>query len=118
MQDQNKSEKRKHPRMEATFVVSYRIKKPSEFFDLSQTRNISQGGLLITTNKKFDPGVVLEMAIRFPFVSERFKLTGQVVESKEKVRDLIYETHIQFKDSDEKMLREIGSFIEEKIKDA
>ncbi len=109
-------ERRKHSRLTANFIVSYRIKEPSSPFDLSQTKDISQGGLLLTTNKKFDQGTLLAMTIRFPFLVEKIQLTGQVVGSQEKVKDLIYETHIKFQDSDQALLKEIGEFIEKRIK--
>ncbi len=109
-------EKRKHPRLNVNFIVSYRVEGPSSPFDLSQTKDVSQGGLLLTTNKKFDKGTILVMTILFPFVEEKMKLTGIVVDSQEKVRDLIYETHIQFKEADESLLKEIGEFIQKKVK--
>jgi len=40
-------DKRKHPRIGANFVVSYRIKQHHENYDLSQTKNVSQGGIFL-----------------------------------------------------------------------
>lgn len=110
-------ERRKHPRLDANFIISYHIKEPSSPFDLSQTKNVSQGGLLLTTNRYFEKGVLLEMTIRFPFIPDKIKLTGMVVVSVEKVKDLLYETHIQFADkSNEDILKEIGKYVEDRIK--
>lgn len=116
MEKYNGPEKRRHPRLNASFIVSYRIKDPSSDFDLSQTKDVSQGGFLFTTNKEFAQGTVLVMILRFPFVAEKIELHGQVVSSQEKVKNLIYETHIKFKDSDEAFLRRIGEFIKKKMK--
>ena len=110
------SEKRVHPRLGANFVVSYRIKEVPDNYDLSQTKNVSQGGLLVTTNRKFDKGVFLAITIRFPFVPQRIEVTGQVIESKEVVRNLIYETRVCFLDMDMEMFKELGEFVKKKLK--
>jgi hypothetical protein len=109
-------EKRKHPRLEANFVVSYRIKEPGKGYDLSQTKNVSQGGMLLTTNKIFENGTYLSMNIRFPLVPQKIEVTGEVVDSREIVRDLIYETRIRFLDLDEDFFRDLGEFIKERLK--
>jgi len=106
-------EKRKFPRVIANFVVSYRLKDRSDNYDLSQTKNISQGGLLLTTNKKFDKGTQLAMTIRFPFIDQRIEVTGQVTDSKEIVKGLIYETRIKFCDLSPEFFKELGDFMKE-----
>ncbi|MDD5195008.1 MAG: PilZ domain-containing protein [Candidatus Omnitrophica bacterium] len=109
-------ERRKTPRLNANFVVSYRVKEVPEGYDLSQTKNVSQGGILLTTNRKFESGTHLAMSIRFPFIAKRIEVTGSVVESKEIVRDLIYETRIQFMDLDAEFFRKLGEFVKEHLK--
>ncbi|MCF7870167.1 MAG: PilZ domain-containing protein [Candidatus Omnitrophica bacterium] len=115
MEKYNGPERRKHPRINANFIVSYRIIEPPSDFDLSQTKDVSQGGLFLTTNRSFNPGTLLAMTVRFPFIPEKLKLTGQVVNSQERVKDLLYETHIKFKDSDEEFLKKIGNFIKKEL---
>lgn len=107
-------EKRKHSRLDANFVISYRLKTTPQNYDLSQTKNVSQGGLLVTTNKKFDKGVHLAITIRFPFLPKRIEAVGEVVESKEVVRDLIYETRVKFINFDDDSLNKLGDFIKTK----
>jgi hypothetical protein len=108
-------ERRKHPRVSGSFVVSYRLKEVPDNCDLSQTKNISQGGILLTTNREFERGTLLSMTLRFPFVSQKIEVTGEVVDSKEIVRDLIYETRIKFTDLPEDFFRELGEFIRERL---
>ena len=48
-------ERRKHPRVSGRFIVSYRILEEYNNADISQTRNMSLGGMLLTTNRVFDP---------------------------------------------------------------
>lgn len=106
-------ERRVCSRVTANFVVSYRVKSLTGNCDLSQTKNISQSGLLLTTNKKFPTGAQLTMVIRFPFVTQKIEVTGEVIDSKEIVRDLIYETRIRFVDLPEDFFKELGEFIKE-----
>ena len=116
MENYNGEERRKHRRLNANFIISYRIKEISGNYDLTQSRNVSQGGMLLTTNRQFDRGTTLAMTIRFPFVSERIELTGRVVGSREVVRDLIYETRIQFINFDQGVFVKLGEFIRDHFK--
>ncbi|MFA5008904.1 MAG: PilZ domain-containing protein [Candidatus Omnitrophota bacterium] len=106
------AERRKFPRANANFVVSYRVKEHGTY-DLSQTKNISQGGLLITTNKKFENGTQLIMTIRFPFVEQKIEIIGEVIDSKEIVKGLIYETRLRFTDLPADFFKELGIYIKE-----
>ena len=93
-------ERRKKPRIAGKFVVSYRVKVEVNNYDISQTRNLSLGGMLLTTNRFFSRGTVLAIDIRLPFFIDAIKITGMVIESKEVVKDLIYDTRIQFLEID------------------
>ena len=104
--------------MSVNFVISYRIEKEQETFDLSQTKNVSQGGMLLTTNKEFQVGTRLAMILRFPMVPQKIKVTGVVIGSDEIVRDIIYETRIQFLNLDEDFFRKLGEFIRDHLKNA
>ena len=95
-----KNERRKHPRLDKTFIVSYRIFAEADNYDLTQTKNISVGGMLLTTNRLFRPGTVLSIDIRLPFLMEPLNLKGRVVESREVARQLIYDTHLEVFDLD------------------
>jgi Tfp pilus assembly protein PilZ len=92
------------------------VKQIPDNYDLTQTKNVSQGGILLTTNRKFEKGTQLAMTIRFPFITQRIELTGEVVDSKEVVRDLIYETRIKFLDLDEEFFKKLGNFIQQHLK--
>ena len=116
MQGYSGPEKRKHPRIEANFVVSYRVKDPSARYDLSQTKNISQGGILLITNQEFDKGTKLTIVIRFPLIPEKIEIDGAVIDSKEVVRKLIYETRIQFVNLNKEFFIKLGEFIKENLK--
>lgn len=95
-------ERRKQPRVAGKFVVSYRVKADVDNYDISQTRNLCLGGMLLTTNRHFAYGTILAIDIRLPFFIDAIKFTGTVLESKEVVKDLIYDTRIQFLEIDPK----------------
>lgn len=95
-------ERRKHPRISARFIVSYRIFEEVDRSDISQTKNLSLGGMLLTTNRQFDPGTNLALEIRLPFDPNPIMLIGRVVESREITKNLIYDTRIMFLAVDEK----------------
>ncbi len=95
-------ERRKHPRVMGRFIVSYRILEEIDNADLSQTKNISLGGILLTTNRQFSPGTHLALEIRLPFDPNPIMLIGKVLESKEITKHLIYDTRLQFLAIDEK----------------
>src|SRR4030042_6611256 len=108
-------ERRKFRRASVNFVVSYRIMETVDGYDLSQTKNVSQGGMLLTTNKKFAEGTRLAMILRFPLIPQKIEVTGRVIASKEVVRDIIYETRIQFLDLNEEFFYKLGEFIQEHL---
>lgn len=104
-------EKRRKPRAEATIVVSYHLLEEDGNYDLSQTRNISQGGVLLTTNRKFEKGARLGMTIQFPFLEDKIQVVGEVVGSKEMIKDVIYETRVMFYNLKSELLKKLGDFI-------
>jgi hypothetical protein len=94
-------ERRKNPRARGRFIVSYRILNEADSIDITQTKNICQGGMLLTTNRKFDSGTSLAVEIRLPFERDPILLIGRVVASQEITKDLIYDTRLEFMAIDE-----------------
>lgn len=93
-------EKRKHPRAKGRFVVHYKILEERNNVDLTQTKDISLGGMHLTTNRKFAPGTKLALEIRLPFDPNPISIVGRVVDSREVARDLIYDTRLEFLEID------------------
>ncbi|MDD2927273.1 MAG: PilZ domain-containing protein [Candidatus Omnitrophica bacterium] len=104
-------ERRSHPRVMGRFIVSYRIMNEIDSMDISQTKNISMGGMLLTTNRNFEPGVNLALEIRLPFDPHPIMLIGKVLESREIMQDMIYDTRIEFLAVDEKHKKIIGETV-------
>ena len=105
------TDKRKHPRVMAHFIVSYRILDENDLRDITQTKNISLGGMLLTTNRQFNAGTNLALEIRLPFDPNPIILVGKVIESKQITKNLIYDTRISFLAIDEKHRAVIGETV-------
>ena len=116
MTDYKGPERREHQRMSVNFVINYRIQELPDSYDLSQTKDVSQGGVLLTTNKSFEKGTYLTMNLRIPFVSQKIELEGKVIGSRKVVRDLVYETRVSFVGLDENFFKNLGKFIKESLK--
>ncbi|MCX7927919.1 MAG: PilZ domain-containing protein [Candidatus Omnitrophica bacterium] len=94
-------ERRRYTRIKGRFIVSYRILDEANNIDITQTKNLSIGGMLLTTNRRFEDGTVLAVEIRLPFERNPIMLIGKVVRSVEITKDLIYDTHLEFQAIDE-----------------
>jgi c-di-GMP-binding flagellar brake protein YcgR len=95
-------ERRRSQRISTRFIVSYRVLEEADNIDLTQTKSISLGGMLLTTNRNFLPGTRLALEIRLPFDPHPIMLVGRVVQSDEITRDLIYDTRLEFISIDDK----------------
>lgn len=109
-------ERRKHPRINARFIVSYRIMEEEDAVDISQTKNMSLGGMLLTTNREFRPGINLALEIRLPFDPNPIMLIGKVLDSREVIKDLIYDTRLSFLAIDEKHRKIISDTVDYYLK--
>lgn len=104
-------EKRRTPRADGRFIVSYRVMENNGNNDITQTKNLSLGGMLLTTNCSFTPGTNLALEIRLPFDPNSIMLIGRVLESKQIIKDVIYDTRLIFLAIDEKHRKVIGETV-------
>jgi len=113
MKNNRGQERRKYPRVDSNIVISYHIQGEYGNYDLSQTKNISQGGILFTTNREFKTGMHLGMTVLFPFLDDKIEIVGEVISSREVLKDFVYETRIKLDDLKEQLLGQLGKFIDE-----
>ena len=114
--DYGEQDRRKNPRISARFIVSYRILEEEDAVDISQTKNVSLGGMLLTTNREFKPGTNLALEIRLPFDPNPIMLIAKVLDSREIIKDLIYDTRLSFLAIDEKHRKVISDTVEYYLK--
>lgn len=109
-------ERRRFPRVSGRFIVSYRILEEEDNADITQTKNFSLGGMLLTTNKQFEAGTNLALEIRLPFDPDPIMLLAKVLESKEITRNLIYDTRLMFLAVDAKHRKVINETVDYYLK--
>ena len=91
------NEKRRYTRITKNFILSYfSLEKPRQKHSISQLKNISLGGMCFITEEAFEPGTRLGVELNTPYLSGTTYLEGQVLESREKVALILYETRLQF----------------------
>ena len=105
------TEKRKYPRVKGRFIVSYRVIPNNSNSDITQTKNLSLGGMLLTTNCQFPKGTNLALEIRLPFDPNPIMIIANVLESSEISKGVIYDTRLIFLAIDEKHRKAIGETV-------
>src|SRR5262245_9155382 len=105
------AERRRDIRIKKNFILSYFDKtKPEKKFGATQLKNISMGGMCILTSEAYQPGTVLTIQLKTPYLTGTTQLEGNVLESKEKLAGVLHETRLAFKD-----LHPEAQFVIEKI---
>lgn len=106
-------ERRRFKRISRNFVVSYAPIKTEEFkFDVSQTKNLSEGGLMLITDKKFEKEVVLKIKLRLPEFSDYVIVRAEVIDSKQLAKGIIYETRARFVEVEENVKEAIRKLVD------
>lgn len=99
--DDIKFEKRKFKRISGNYIVSYApIKGEDLKFDISQTKNLSEGGLLFISDRKFEKDIVLKIKLRLPEFSDYVIVKARVVDSIQLAKGIMCETRVVFVDID------------------
>jgi len=90
-------ERRKYVRIKKNFILSYfDVKIPDIKYEVTQLKNISMGGMCFVTTQKFDSDKILGIELKTPYLTDITYIEAKVLESHEKVKDMLYETRLQF----------------------
>ncbi|MFA5389731.1 MAG: PilZ domain-containing protein [Candidatus Omnitrophota bacterium] len=109
-----KFERRKHKRINGTYIVSYALMKGDELkFDVSQTRNLSEGGLAFICDRKFEKDDMLKIKLRLPEFSDYVILKAQIVGSDKLGRGTMYATRVKFVELAEEVKEGIRRLVED-----
>ena len=110
-------ERRKFTRIDASYMVSYTdVTHGEPRSDLSQTKNISMGGILFITDREYSPGTVLRVRLRIPDAPDYINAKVQVVISRQKIKGMMYDTSVKFiavREEDREVIRKL---IESRLK--
>ena len=94
---ENPEEKRKYKRFKKHFLLRYfDIRTPHLKMELTQLKNISQGGMCFVTAQPFEEGTKMGVEMNTPFLTNATVLEGVVRGCNEKVKNMIYETRLEF----------------------
>jgi hypothetical protein len=116
---ENFQDRRKYVRVYRNFVLSYYEKDKKDIkYDISQVNNISKGGINFIAVRAFDPGVILSIELRTPFISDVVYLEGKVLESKEKISNLIFEIRLEFHELSQESLNILDKIERYNIKES
>ena len=103
--DNSSNERRKYLRIYRNFILSYREKGKSAIqHDVSQVNNVSKGGLSFSSTHPLKQGTVVMIDLKTPFIADSIQLEGLVLESREKIPEMIYEIRLQFQEIPEQVL--------------
>lgn len=90
-------ERRKYKRVNKHFILTYHEQSnPTVKYEITQLKNISIGGVCFVTSRKISNGTKLELELKTPYLAETTTLEGYVMGDTEKVKDMLYETRLQF----------------------
>ena len=90
-------ERRQFIRIDRNFILTYAEKSsPSVKNEITQVRNISRGGLCFVATRSFEVSSILLVEMRTPFTTGSVHLEGIVLESRERIKNMIYDVRIQF----------------------
>jgi c-di-GMP-binding flagellar brake protein YcgR len=104
-------ERRRFVRVGGTFVVSYcDVSGAESRSDITQTKNISAGGIMFTTDREFPAGTILRVRLRLPDALDYINVKIQVVGSNKKGKGFLYDTRGKFigiKEEDREAIKKI-----------
>ena len=98
MNNENSPEERRHyKRLNKSFILKCFDKSdPTRKFEITQLKNISLGGICFPASQNMAPPTKLGVELKVPYYADFVYLEGVVLESKERVKGLIYEIRVQF----------------------
>ena len=111
--DNVRFERRRFKRISRNYIVSYAPIRSEELkFDISQTKNLSEEGLLFISDRKFEKDVVLKIKLRLPEFSDYVIVQAQVIDSIQRVKGVMYETRARFIEAEQKVRESIRKLVD------
>jgi hypothetical protein len=117
MESYSGENRRKHSRLNAAYVVSYKAGSDASYYDFTQTKNVSQGGVNLNTDRIFAKGTAVQLTMRWPFSPNKVDIKAEVVDSCQLAKQYsLCETRVRFVDISQDLFEKIGEFIEQRLK--
>ena len=97
MNNEEPQNNRRYKRIKKHFILTYfDLNDPAKKHEASQLKNISLGGICVITAQPYPESTKLGIELKTPLISELTHLEGTVLGSHERVKDIIYETRVEF----------------------
>ncbi|MFC1594366.1 PilZ domain-containing protein [Candidatus Omnitrophota bacterium] len=93
-------DKRKHVRIKRPFVIYYHRCKGSDKIEVSQTEDLSLGGMRFVAAKPFEKDVMLQLELQSMISASSIKIRAQVLSSQAIGEGAGFETRVLFDESD------------------
>lgn len=94
-------ERRQYKRFQKNFILKYfDLKTPKEKHEITQLKNISQGGLCFINSQKLNQNTRLGIELKTPYISTTTYLEGIILDTREKIPGILYETRLRFEKLD------------------
>ncbi|UCC95610.1 MAG: PilZ domain-containing protein [Candidatus Omnitrophota bacterium] len=106
------ADRRKYPRLPTTYIVRYKPRYSKTNYEVTQTKNISLGGIFLLTPKMLKQGQQLEMHIQFPFARKKIMVLARVISCEKLARGEIYETRLKFIEMSEETKQKLAEIIQ------
>jgi hypothetical protein len=108
-----KFERRKFKRIDGSYIVSYSPMEGETIkSDISQTKNLSEGGLLFISDREFEKDSMLKVKLRLPEFSDYVVVKMKVIASKKVAKGMMYDIRAQFIEVEQKVRDAIKRLVE------
>ena len=103
---------RRYERMETHIVLSYKSIQ-EEIFNSSQLLDISRSGMQFTTSKAYPQKIKMQIHVLVPTsYPNKLKINGIIAHSREKMKDILYHTGVEFTDNTREIDKEINKYLD------
>ena len=94
--DEPFKDRRKYPRIYRNFIINCRVKETQTIHEICQIHDISQGGACFASTIPFKTGSILTIELHTPFLNNTVMLDGLVINSVDKIKNVIFSIHLQW----------------------
>ncbi|MCD4781884.1 MAG: PilZ domain-containing protein [Candidatus Omnitrophica bacterium] len=111
-------ERRQHKRIAKQFILHYYFHdKPNKKVEITQLKNISIGGMCFISSKAIEPNKEIKIDLKTPYLANKAYFNAIVLNSHERVANILYETRVKFEHLDTKTEILVKQMMEVFLKD-
>ena len=97
--EKNFEERRKLKRLNKNFLLTYfELNNAGQKYEITQMKNISLGGMCFIATRPLEHMSKIGVELKTPYLADTTYVEGIVLESHEKVKNMIYEIRLKFEE--------------------